>query len=138
MTRCTIPSLEEADIRESIRAWLKLLTDKRFSEAAAYLTPHPKVTYCGEELKDCIGQYSPEYRDAPFPEREQHRPEVTDPDLLDLEGERLEIYPVDDGTFVTVEHAVPLDGVWSDLTAIFDLFPIPEGWSLALYDMRVM
>jgi hypothetical protein len=138
VTRCLIESLDDIDIRKGIRGWLKLLAKKQFSEAADYLTPLPESAYSGELIRDHIGQYSPEYREASALERERHIPEVTDPDLIDLEKERLDIYPVADGTYVAVEYDLPLDGVWSDLTAIFELYPVPGGWSLGLYDLHVM
>ena len=38
----------------------------------------------------------------------------------------------------TVEFDLPINGVWSDLTAIFWLRRLPEGLALELYDIHVL
>lgn len=37
-----------------------------------------------------------------------------------------------------IEFDLPLDGEWSDLTAIFDLIDVGGGWAFALQDLHVL
>jgi len=38
----------------------------------------------------------------------------------------------------TVEYDLPLNGAWSDLTAIFGLRRLPDGLALELYDIHIL
>ena len=44
----------------------------------------------------------------------------------------------DDGSGYSVEHDVPLNGEWSDLTAQFEFVRFPKGYAVVLHDLHVM
>jgi hypothetical protein len=37
-----------------------------------------------------------------------------------------------------VEYDLPLNGEWSDLTAIFHLMRVESGWAYSLWDLHVL
>lgn len=125
-----------ADVKKLIRHWIKLLSEKRYAQAAEFLIPLPEIAYSAELLKKIIAEYNPDYEDALPSDREHLIPNVTIPEAMEEEGEILEIY-LPDSAPPTVEYKVPLDGEWSQLFAVFRLVPVPGGLGLALYDMRV-
>ena len=129
----------EPEVRRLIHQWVRVLATGDYDTAAAMVGPVGSVRYSGPELRACIGAYSRKYREAASIEAKAALvPAVSEPSALDQSGERLTIYPVvPDGTCL-VEYDVPLDGTWSDLTAVFRLTPSARGLELGLYDLRVM
>lgn len=134
-----ISSLKNEDVRAAIHKWVKLLATSSYEEAVGKLTALEQKVFTGEMLKEAIGRYSRRYREATSMEdKKRYLPTITDPDELDAQEESIEIYPVaPDGT-VIVEYDLPLDGSWSDLTAIFHLVPKQGGYALSLYDVHVL
>jgi hypothetical protein len=63
--------------------------------------------------------------------------QVTDPDAIPTPSPTY-IYTFDDGSGYQVEVDVPLDGIWSDLTARFHFLRRPGGLAVVLYDLHVL
>ena len=58
--------------------------------------------------------------------------------LTEADGhERHYVYRFEDRP-PNVEFTLPLDGEWSDLTAIFDVVELDGRWAFVLYDLRVL
>jgi hypothetical protein len=129
----------ELEVRRLIHQWMRVLATGDYDTAAEMVGPVGSVRYSGPELRACIGAYGRKYREAASSEtRDALVPAVSEPSALDQSGERMTIYPaVPDGTCL-VEYDFPLDGKWSDLTAVFRLTPCARGLELGLYDLRVM
>jgi hypothetical protein len=48
-----------------------------------------------------------------------------------------EVFRADDGTAMSIDFAMPVNGEWSELVAHFDVVPVPGGVALRLRDMWV-
>jgi hypothetical protein len=45
---------------------------------------------------------------------------------------------IGDGSGYAVDHAVPLNGEWSDLTAQFEFLEEADGFAVVLHDLHVL
>ena len=61
----------------------------------------------------------------------------SDPETLLGDG-RPCLYVFDDGRGFALDHDVPLDGEWSDLTAQFEFLHRPDGYAVVLQDLHVL
>jgi hypothetical protein len=48
-----------------------------------------------------------------------------------------EVFRSDDGTVLSVDFTLPVNGEWSELVAFFDVVTVPDGLALALRDAYV-
>jgi hypothetical protein len=132
----------DAAVRSAIERWVGLLVEQRFEEALAMLARSEQWT--PELLVNVIGNYgSVEPRDdgrtfsvtarAVTTAGGDARFEVTwlDPPLTN----RLDYAP---DLLGHARYDLPLNGVWSDVTATFDILDLPDGVALALADVHVM
>jgi len=135
-----LPDTLHETILDFVRHWTQLLAQERFADATNILQalPDGAARYSIEKLKTAIGMYDKNFRRASPEEREQFRRIVSDPATMDVEGERFDVYKRATGDEVIVEYRLPLDGEWSDLTAIFEAFPIENGYQIGLHDLRVL
>jgi len=62
---------------------------------------------------------------------------VADPDTVAGAG-RPSLVEFADGRGYSLDHAVPLDGQWSDLTAQFEFLRRPGGYAVVLQDIHVL
>jgi hypothetical protein len=51
---------------------------------------------------------------------------------------RVAIVDLRDGSGFTLEHPVPLNSEWSDITAQFEFLVRPTGWAVILHDLHVL
>lgn len=63
---------------------------------------------------------------------------VHDPYGMDLAGERIDFYFYKDNSGLTVDYDLPLNGEWSDLTAIFSFKSKDGGFAFYLDDIHVL
>lgn len=127
-------------ILQSIRSWLKLLAKQDFEQAADFLYPIPgaRPPFSAEMIRDAVGRYNRSYREATIDNRAQFLPNVTDPDLMDLSHENMVIYTRTDVGIAIVEYELPIERVWSDLTAKFIILQLADSYGLGLQDLRVL
>jgi hypothetical protein len=116
---------------------MKLLADNRFDEACSLLE-HPNrfgVVWTPDLIKETVHDtFSP---DTLFYKFYPEGPIFTDP--YELEEQR-DIEPIefDDGSGYHFEYDIPLNGKWSDLTAIFEILKTPKGYAVFLDDLHVL
>lgn len=130
-----------------VRNWVKLLSEKRFSDAAKALEPKPlSIMDSAEEIKIAIGLYSWDFTRLYEAGKivESMIPNVNDPfSMLDKgEGGHKEQFYIshdfDAEGSVKVLYDLPINGVWSDLSAEFLFTPKGEVYRMTLLDIRVM
>jgi hypothetical protein len=122
-------------ILATVRRWIGLLADDDFEAAMDLLHPGGDsgfVPFPASELRERIAQYEP------GPPLRQGPSRVTPAETAGGPFEATqEVYRLDDGTLSSVDFSVPVNGEWSELTAFFDVLPVPGGLALTLRDMYV-
>jgi hypothetical protein len=137
-----LPERTDQAVRSAIERWVGLLVEQRFEEALAMLVPSEQWT--PELLGNVIRNYG-----FVEPREDGRRFSVTAPAATPEGGDsRFEVTWLErpvrnrlDFAPDLLGHArydLPLDGVWSDVTATFDILDLPEGAALALDDVHVM
>jgi hypothetical protein len=120
-----------------VRHWLKLLAAGRWQEVCG-LIDEPNcygINWTPERIQQVAEDtFGPGCR---FRSRHPEGLRWTDPDELD-DGGHPEIYPYDGGSGYALEHDVPLNGEWSDLTAQFEFHRRPQGYAVVLHDLHVL
>ena len=116
---------------------MKLLADNRLDEACSLLE-HPNrfdVVWTPDLIKETVHEtFSP---DTLFYKFHPEGPVFTDP--YELEEQRhFEPIEFDDGSGYHFEYDIPLNGEWSDLTAIFQALKTPRDYSVFLDDLHVL
>ena len=117
-----------------VERWVELLAADRFDDALALLAPRPDWTV--KLLKTVIGNYGfieprgdgKTFTVSPIAAAKGDRPRA---ELVWLDRERNDLLGY-------VCFALPLNGEWSDVTALFDLLASPSGVVLALDDVHVL
>lgn len=122
-------------IRSWICKWIDLLADGRHDEAAALLD-EPNcygVCWSGSQI---VGEITEAYRvGTQFWERFPEGPRFSR--TADTAGDpHWHVYPTEGGFHA--EHDVPLNGEFSDLTAIFEFHWRGDELAATLHDMRVL
>jgi hypothetical protein len=118
-----------------VRLWFALLARGEFEQALAALDePNSYGTRWTKEglivlLRDV-------FRPGSRFEANYGAPVFSDPDLA-AGTARYSFEHTNAGGF-WVEHNVPLNGVYSELTAQFEFLPRPSGFAVALHDLHVM
>lgn len=125
-----------ANVRDTIRRWVDLLSKESFEEAAREI--NTQNSPCSVPLLvEAIGRYSRKYRDAPVNEKAGLIPKVTSPNEMGYQGENMVMYLK--GGSTVIEYDLPIEDSWSDLTAKFELKERNEGGpELSLVDIRVL
>lgn len=110
------------------RDWFTLLANGALSEAVSRLDEPNSYgeKWSAERIKGAIEEYSGSTT-ATF----------SDPATLLGDG-RPTLYAFDDGRGYALDHDVPLDGEWSDLTAQFEFLRRPNGYAVVLQDLHVL
>lgn len=93
-----------------MRDWFRLLADGRFEDAASRLDEPNSYgeRWSAEQIQKVIRDYA-----------RSESVRVSDPDTLVGSG-RQSLVEFDDGSGYSLDHDVPLDGEWTDLTAQFE------------------
>jgi hypothetical protein len=137
----TIPRADLYALREIIQKWVSHLAENDYDGAASLLARVPGigVDYDGSTIRYAIGRYNPDYRDASESDRDSFVPAVTSIDrMVDSTGENMTIYCPGGADLPTIDYDLPLEGIWSDLTAKFRILKVDGGYSLGLQDIRVL
>jgi hypothetical protein len=138
----TVQIADIESILSMVRQWVCLVSRQDFVSASDYLTPVPgaETVYSPNLIREAVGRYSWEYRQADPSIRDQFLPRVSDPMLIDRSGENLVIYcgPKASRGIAFLEYDLPIDEKWSDLTAAFFLLGVAGGFGLGLHDLHVL
>lgn len=117
--------------------WFGLLSQGRFDEAASLIdAPNTYgMRWGAQQIQQVLLDYAGGAR----------IPSVTDPHQLGDSGPRSVgegrhwiLGKFDDGSGFWLDHDLPLDGRWSDLTAQFEFHKVPGGFSVVLHDIHVL
>ncbi|GAA3850044.1 hypothetical protein [Streptomyces sedi] len=128
------PGASDEEILDAVFEWVRLLAVDDHAAANTFLAPHPDPRYrlTPEELRACIANYG---AGEPVHGRTTR---VTSPDTATGDHPtRTQIWR-EDGMLPRVEIALPLNGVWSDLTAILDIQEDAGRWVLTLEQVHVL
>ncbi|WP_324672036.1 hypothetical protein [Hymenobacter sp. GOD-10R] len=133
----------DEDLLDAVRAWVRLLASERYDEAYQYTYQDPYFEWSPDLIKSMIYGYGLPYIDG------EEVFKVT-PIALAVENgssPRAEVFfhmprkhRIDQTLVVVVAEIwfdLPLNGVWSDLTATFDVLFIPDCVSLELQEIHV-
>ena len=119
----------------AVRRWIGLLAADDAEAAVRYLYQGEgagSLAASASSLRACVARYEPgePLRQAPA--------RVTPAETAGGPFDPLEeVFRRDDGTPVSVDFAIPINGEWSELVAFFDLVTVPDGLALTLRDAYV-
>jgi hypothetical protein len=125
------------DLLAIIRDWFRLLAGGRWVEACAMLD-EPNgygIRWTPAEIHHALElAYGPGCR---FRVAHPEGPRFSEP------GEAVgipeaSVWPIDDGSGYRADHDVPLNGLWSELTALFEFPRRPGGLAVVLHDLHVL
>ena len=120
-----------------VRAWFDLLAQGNFAEACAQLdTPNSHgVNWTPALLQTVVtDSFGPATR---FATKHPEGPNFTS--AKSASGEATVSHGAfEDGSGYWIDHAVPLNGAWSDLTAQFEFIREPGGYRVVLHDLHVL
>lgn len=136
-----LPARSNAAVRVVIERWVGLLVEERFDDAMA--TVGPSGTWTPDLLARVIGNY------GSVEPREDGRTFAVTPVATAVgDGPRFEVTWCDPPVTNRLDYApdllgrarydLPVDGVWSDVTASFEILDLAEGPALALDDVHVL
>jgi hypothetical protein len=122
-----IPKTEAQDaFSEFIHRWFRLLAEDRLDEAIAELDEPNSygLRWNREQILGSLHSYD-------------YAAKATEPSLA--VGRAVSSFgEFADGSGHWLDHAVPLNGEWSDLTAQFEFKRRPEGFAVILQDLHVL
>ena len=120
-----------------VRSWFDLLADNRFEEACVALDKPNSygISWSPEMIQGVIEDnfnhetlFGKEHPEGLFVSY-----------VSETAGEaQADVLAFDDGSGYSVQHDVPLNGEWSDLTAEFEFLRHPQGYAVVLHDLHVM
>lgn len=126
----------DEEILDGVREWVALLAAGDFASASSFLHLDDdafSMPWTPERLEDWIANYG---FDEPLDGGRRMRVTPIETAVGDLPP-RFEVLRDRDEP-PEVEFDLPLNGEWSDLTAIFKLAEVDGGWALTLYDLHVL
>jgi hypothetical protein len=126
----------EQELKDFALRWLHLLSEDKLEEACAQIDqPGWDGSWTPEKVVKIVNEtFHPEtqfYRIHP------EGPRFTSPYDLPEEKRSTAVFDLDDGSF-SIEQSIPLNGEWSDLSAIFEFRRTPDGYRVALEDLYIL
>jgi hypothetical protein len=122
------------EILAAIRSWIDDLVADDYATALSRTELDPYYQWTPTLLKAVVASYGPSSKALQTREwTVTPRTSASGSPLV-----RLERSYVPQGALAYVEHTLPLDGQWSDLTAAFRVEPRAEGAALILENVRVL
>jgi len=135
MIQCT--SADPTDAMLSfVREWFDLLAQGRFEEASVRLDEPNSygVVWSADRLRMAAEEaFGP---GSTFRARHPDGPRYSQPSEA-AGSNPAEVTLMDEGRYA-LDHDVPLNGEWSDLTARFFFLRRPDGYAVVLHDMHVL
>jgi hypothetical protein len=124
------PSTEEPAVTFTrfARDWFRLLACGDFADAASRLDEPNSYSerWSAQKIQSVLRDYT-----------RSESVRLTDPDTIAGDGSP-SLVAFADGRGYSFEHAVPLGGEWSDLTAQFEFLRRPSGYAVVLHDIHVL
>ena len=120
-----------------IRNWFRLLAADRWPDACASLDERSQygIEWTPEYIRHALNlAFGPDCR---FRSDHPEGPQFSDPDTASGTC-HASVLPFDDGRGFSADHDVPLNGLWSDLTAQFEFLRRPGGLAVILHDLHVL
>jgi hypothetical protein len=132
-------TITEDDIVAFARRWSKLLAAGEF-QAACDLLDEPRgggVWWTPQLLRECIeiDHYGP---GTIFSRLHPEGVIYSDPDVVEMTSPSRHFGGQFGPDGYELCWDLPLNGEWSDITALFQLTRTPEGFLICLYDLHVM
>ena len=127
----------EKELIHFVQKWFDLIADGEFEEACKKLDK-PNcygIKWTPEKIQDIIkDEFGPETIFG-----DEHKNGVFFSAVKDTNGSyRSDVLEFDDGRGYSVEHDVPLNGEWSDLTAQFEFLGKTPVFEIILHDLHVL
>lgn len=134
------PRAGEQEVLAAVKEWVRLLADGRYQDACEYLYPGEQ-SWSPDKLKLIISNYG-----SQTPHWSGKKFKVTYLEWTPEEEARLEPMvlwrtdapPEEDPDRGSVKYDLPLNGEWSQLSAIFNLFVVDGALVLELEDIEVL
>ena len=132
-----------AEILDAVRVFVELLAEEKYADAYEQFLPAPDRELTPEVIKALIEGYGyaepVEGSDEP-PLRVTSLSQMTEPEPKDRQQVEWFDFHTERNAHVlgTAHYDLPLNGEWSDLTAIFDIIKVEGGVALSLYDIHVL
>jgi hypothetical protein len=125
----------EARLLEFVRSWFALMAHGQFEQALAAIDEPNSygVRWTKDGLIDLLRDV---FRPGSRFEAQYGAPMFSDPDRAAGTAHH-SFGRIDAGGF-WLDHEVPLNGVYSDLTAQFEFLPRQGGFAVVLHDLHVM
>lgn len=124
----------DADILKVVETWIDLLAAKQYAEAASLLMHDPAgPNWTPALLAEVLGGYQKLEGRGPVTPVASARADGYEPyrDIDFWEDEK--------GSFAgDLHYSLPLGGVWSDVTALFNIRRVKGGFALELDDIHVL
>jgi hypothetical protein len=125
------------ELISAVRSWVDLLAIGDFAAAARFLHPPTAASDVEGWTADSLETYIANHGSWE-PLDDGRRMRVTP---IESAGgsltPRFEVNRNDDRP-PSIEFDLPLDGEWSDLTALFELVEVDGKWAFTLYDLHVL
>jgi len=127
----------DEDIINVVRDFVNLLAKERYVEAFEMMYRNSKDEMSPELIKRLIEGYGFDesvkdvFRVTSLEEMKNQEPEFQIDWLESVKGEK----PREIGI---IHYDLPINGEWSDLTAIFDVYELENGIALSLYDIHIL
>jgi hypothetical protein len=128
------------EILNAIRHFVELLAEEKYSEVYEKFLPAPDRQLTPEVIKALIEGYGfaepVEENDEP-PLHVTSLCQMTEPEPKGRQ--QVDWFSAKDERILGgAYYDLPLNGEWSDLTAIFDIIKVPDGIALSLDDIHVL
>jgi hypothetical protein len=118
-----------------VRAWIELLSEAKFAHALHRIPGEQDEAWTPQLLEEVLAGYG-----LPEPHPRGTRFQVTSPNKAagspPIASVEREVIPP--GALAYIEHSIPLNGQWSDLTATFALYPSDSQATLRLREVHVL
>ena len=133
----------DTEILDAVRAFVELLAEENYVAAYEHFLPEPDRELTPKVIKALIEGYGyaepVEGNDEP-PLQVTSLSQMTEPEPKDRQQvEWFGFHAARDPRILGMAHYdLPLNGEWSDLTAIFDITKVEGGIALSLDDIHVL
>jgi len=125
----------DEELLAEVHAWIELLSEGNFANALQRIPGEQDEAWTPQLLEQVVAGYG-----LPRPHPRGVRFQVTSPGnaagAVQVALVEREVLPP--GALAYVEHSLPLNGQWSDLTATFVLYPSESKASLRLREVHVL
>lgn len=125
-----------ADMIAFVAHWFDLMAEGRVEAALSQLDEPNSygIAWTRGAIEQLLSETLGHTR---YLQRHPEGPRFTSPDAATGQP-RADVLAFDDGSGYSLEHDVPLNGEWSDLTAQFEFLRREAGYAVVLHDLHVL